>query len=582
VAVHLGLRQASSQPGLLPHAPLYTHPVSPFSPAILFRHAEILTGIDLLTAEPERVQSLLVRDGVIAAAGSFDEIARDLPPGTEHIALDGACVLPGFNDAHLHLGEGARLKREIDLSGAATLEEAMGRIARARTAAVDAAAPVRWLTGGGWDESLWADRVLPTRYDLDRVTGGYPAIFVRIDVHVAVANSAALALGGISRETIAPDGSSIDKDAYGEPTGILRERGARQLVEQHIPPVTQADRMQGLRLVLAEALSLGLTSVQDNSTDDDFAAICALYEAGELPLRVAEWLPFDAPIAELRERQRRAPQSRYLRTTMLKAFLDGSLGSRTAALHAPYADSASTTGLAFYQQETLSKMAAERVVAGFALGFHAIGDRALAMALKAFSAARAACAAESRTKDTVAMPRLRIEHAQTAQPGAFAQAAALGCIASIQPAHLLSDARWVAQRLGPGRTATAYAWRSFAEARVPLAFGTDYPVEPLSPFPGLYAAATRAPRPADAALDPTPHAVFHPEQRLSIAEGLEAATLGAAYAEGAESWKGLLQPGYVADFIVLDRDPLRVNPADLLATRVLRTVVGGRTVFTAT
>ena len=301
--------------------------------------------------------------------------------------------------------------------------------------------------------------------------------------------------------------------------------------------------------------------------DEDVAALTALHARGKLPLRVCEWLPFDAPVVALLRRRAAAPQDRFLRTGMLKAFLDGSLGSRTAAMLAPYADALRETGLAFYEQDRLNALAVERAAAGFRLGFHAIGDRALEMALAAFHAVADA----GHGKDA----RFRIEHAQTAAETAFANARAVGAIASMQPCHLLSDLRWAAQRLGPARASRAYAWRSFLDAGVPLAFGTDYPVEPITPFRGLYAAITRQPEEGGPA--------FYPEQCLTIGEALHAATQGAAFAEGAEAWKGRLVPGHVADLVVLDRDLLQAAaaPQTLLATRVLRTVVGGRTVYSA-
>lgn len=512
----------------------------------LFQNGRILTGEGLLSPEPRFVSSLLVEDGVIVEGGAEPD---------ERVDLGGAFACPGFNDAHLHLGEGARLRREVDLAGEPSLAEALSRIADA----VARAQPGAWITGGGWDETLWAEGKLPTRYDLDRVTGGHPAVFARTDVHISVANTAALARGGVTRRTVAPPGSAIDRDAGGEPTGILRERAARDLVERHIPPASLEQRMHDLRGVLADAVALGITSVQDFSTDEDFAALQALHAAGELPLRVSEWLPFDAPLPELLRRRADALQTRFLRTTMLKAFLDGSLGSRTAALHAPYADAPEAAGLLLYEPERLRELALERAGAGFQLGFHAIGDRAMSLALDTF---------EAVTKQHPDM-RPRIEHAQVATPDSFARAQQAGAIASMQPCHLLTDARWAAARLGPERSARAYAWRLFAQAGVPLAFGTDFPVEPLTPFRGLYTAVT--------------HEGFHPEQQVSLAQALHACTQGAAYAESAEGWKGLLRPGYVADFCVLDRDLLACadEPARLLGTQVLRTVVAGQTVFEA-
>ncbi len=534
----------------------------------LFTNGRILTGEGLPHDEPRFVSALLVENGRVAAAGTVQDLQRTAPGGTEIVDLRGAFVMPGFNDAHLHLGEGARLHREVNLHGTRSLAEMLARIETVAARTPEDA----WLTGGGWDETLWDEPVLPTRQALDRATGGRPAIFARIDVHLAAANSAALLWSGIGRKTVAPPGSAIDRDETGEPTGILRERPARDLVERYIPPATTADRMRDLRLVLAEALTHGITSVQDNSTDEDYAALRALHAAGELPLRISEWLPFAAPLAELRQRRADAlalpGDGQRLRPTMLKAFLDGSLGSRTAFLHAPYADAPDTSGIPLYESETLRAMALERAAEGFQLGFHAIGDRALAMALDTFEAVAAAY--------PVRWHLFRIEDAQTADLSAFARARAVGAIASMQPNHLLTDMRWTAARLGPERTCRAHAWRAFAAEGVPLAFGTDYPVEPLTPFRGLYAAVTRKP------LEGGP--AFFPEQRLSLAEALHACTQGAAFAEDTETWKGLLVPGFVADFAVLDRDLFLCageDPRSLLETRVLRTVVGGATVYPA-
>ncbi len=272
-----------------------------------------------------------------------------------------------------------------------------------------------------------------------------------------------------------------------------------------------------------------------------------------------------------------------LRTTMLKGFMDGSLGSRTAAMNAPYADDPGNSGIPRYTQAELNAMAIERARAGFQMGFHAIGDRAVEMALDAFAAAEQATQS-NQIQPQVVTPiagkpfvfphrdlRWRIEHSQVVGPGDFARYKQLGVIASMQPNHLLTDMAWAGARLGPERSKYAYAWNSFLDAGVPLAYGTDYPVEPITPFRGVYASVTR--------MNEAGTMTFHPEQKLTIGQTLYAYTQGAAYAEFSEAWKGKLAPGYVADFVVLDRDLTAVPPHEILGTQVLRTVVGGKTVY---
>ncbi len=523
----------------------------------IWHNGDILTGVGLKTDRPERVTAMAVAGSEVLATGSGAEIMRLRGPGTEVADLRGAFAMPGFNDAHLHLGLAARILTSVDLLGVRSLAEMQARV----RAAAERAAEREWLRGGGWDQTLWADGRLPTRADLDAATLGHPAVFQRVDIHIAVANSAALAAAGITRETANPVGGEIDRDARGEPTGVLRETAMR-LVQA--PPLAPEQRRRGLELALAEAVRHGVTSVQDFSDWDLFLDLEKIADEGKLPLRVAEWLPFTDTVDVLGEkRARRAAGDRMLRTTMLKGFLDGSLGSRTAAMKAPYADDPANTGLPRYVQGDLNAMTVERARAGFQLGFHAIGDRAVEMALEALAAAREAVPGPDA--------RHRIEHSQVVGAGDFARYRDLGVIASMQPNHLLTDRSWAEARLGSERSALAYAWRSFAEASVPLAFGTDYPVEPVTPFRGLYAAVTRK---NEAGTE-----TFHPEQTLTMARTLYAYTQGAAYAEFAETWKGKLAPGLVADFVVLDRDLLTVAPEDVLGTKVLRTVVGGRTVF---
>ena len=545
----------------------------------IYLHGRILTGDSLSPVRgwsaktkhadaPILVEALAVSAGKVTAMGSDADVAAHYRgPATAVVDLHGAFVMPGFNDAHVHLAGAGHIKLSVDLIGTRSLAEMQARIGRAAHGAAAGA----WLTGGGWDHTLWPGRQLPTRLDLDAVSAGHPVLLERIDGHIAVVNSAALTLAGVTAQTKDPAGGRFDRDAAGEATGIVREAPALALIESHIPPPSVEDRRRGLELALADAAAHGLTSVQDNSEREDFLVLQSLEHEGKLPIRVSEWLPFDAPLSALEAMRASQPtDDRMLRTTMLKGFLDGSLGSRTAALRAPYADDPANSGLPRYDQAKLDTMTAERMAAGFQIGFHAIGDRAVDMALDAF---RGAESASSQANGTGREPRFRIEHSQVIAPGVAARYKQLGVIASMQPSHILTDMHWAPARLGNDRTKYAYAWKAFLEAGVVVAFGTDYPVEPVTPFRGLYAAVTRR--------DEQNTISFHPEDVLTIGDALLAYTQGSAYAEYTETWKGILAPGYAADFVVLDRDLLTAAPADILQTTVLDTYVGGRLVYAA-
>lgn len=550
----------------------------------IYDHGNILTGVNLESPQPQRVAAIAVAHGEILAAGDDSAIlAKYQGAKTQVVDLHGAFVMPGFNDAHAHLGDGGRIRLSVDLLGVKSLKEMQERI---RTAA-HKAAPGQWLSGGGWDHTLWASGKLPDKADIDAAAEGHPAIFVRVDGHIAVADSAALHAAGITKTTQAPQGGKIDRDAKGDATGILRET-AQGLV--HVPPPSPAMRRKGLELAIEDAISHGVTSVQDFSEWDDFLVYEQMEKQGKLPVRISEWLRFADPLSVEKEQAAHHPATdRMLHTTMLKGFMDGSLGSRTAAMNAPYADDPGNSGIPRYTQDQLNAMAVERAKAGFQLGFHAIGDRAVDMALDAFAQAEAQTMRASLPPQTRAgaprstmLPvkkvppknfRFRIEHSQVVSPGDFNRYKQLGVIASMQPNHLLTDMAWAGQRLGPEREKYAYAWKSFLDAGVPLAFGTDYPVEPITPFRGVYAGVTR--------MNEAGTQTFHPEQKLTIGQTLYAYTQGSSYAEFSEQWKGKLAPGYVADFVVLDRDLTAVTPPEILKTHVLRTVVAGKTVYSS-
>src|ERR1051326_6556936 len=540
----------------------------------IFINGDIYTGQDVTvlttngtlppfkTKIPNRgIQALAVSGGNIIAAGSNDEIQKLKGPKTQVIDLGGHFVMPGFNDAHVHLGSGGFEKLNVNLVGSKSLDEMKQRIA----ARVKTAGPGEWIQGRGWDHTLWAEQKTPTREDIDSVTGDHPAIFNRVDGHIAVANSAALKAAGITAQSPDPHGGKIDRDNQGEPTGILRET-AMGLVGEKIPPPSAAQRRRAAELALEDAARWGITSAQDNSDWEDFLTYEQMEKEGKLTLRIAEWLPFDASVEQLvKMRQHHSHKDSMLHTTMLKGFMDGSLGSRTAAMLAPYDDDPKNSGIPRYEQDKLDAMAAERANAGFQIGFHAIGDRGARMALDAF-----AYAIQKSNKKTL---RFRIEHDQVIAPEDFEKFRQLGVIASVQPNHLLTDMNWAEAHIGPARAKHSYPWKEFEDNGIPLAFGTDYPVEPITPFRGLYAAVTRK--------NEAGTKEYYPEQKLTIDHAIAAYTTGAAYAEFAEDKKGLLTPGMLADFVVLDRDITKVVPPEILKTRVLRTVVGGKTVYEA-
>jgi hypothetical protein len=534
------------------------------SPAdVIFINGDIYPGSPTIGAKPAHpvAQAIAVSGGKITAIGSNEDIQKLKGPRTQVIDLGGHFVMPGFNDAHVHLGSGGFEKLNVNLIGSKSLDDMKQRIAaRAKTAA-----PGEWIIGRGWDHTLWAEQVTPTRANIDSVTGDHPAIFNRVDGHIAIANTAALKVAGITTQTPDPHGGKIDRDDKGEPTGILRET-AMSAVAEKIPHPTMAQRRRAAELALADAAQWGITSAQDNSDWEDFLTYEQMEKEDKLTLRISEWLPFDAPVEQLvKMRQHHSHDDNMLHTTMLKGFMDGSLGSRTAAMLAPYDDDPKNSGIPRYEQDKLNALASERVEENFQLGFHAIGDRAARMALEAF-----AYAVQKTGKKNL---RFRIEHDQVIAPEDFKKYKDLGVIASVQPNHLLTDMNWAESHIGPTRAKHSYPWKEFEDNGIPLAFGTDYPVEPITPFRGLYAAVTRK--------NEAGTREYYPEQKLTIHEAIAAYTTGAAYAEFAEDKKGQLTPGMLADLVVLDRNITKVPSADILQTRVLRTVVGGKTVYEA-
>jgi predicted amidohydrolase YtcJ len=534
-----------------------------------------------------RASMIAIRgDKIVAVAYNIsDAIQSDqtadvealIGPNTRVIDLHKQFVMPGFNDAHIHLFSGAYAKLEIDFTGVQSIAEFQDRL-RARLKDYQRG---EWILGRGWDHTLWPEKKFPTRQDLDAVSTKHPMVFGRLDGHVAIANSRALKIAGVTRDTPDPPGGHIERDAKSEPTGMLEE-SAMFLVYDRIPRYSMQQRRRSFQLAMEEAVQYGVTSVQDNSVMDaddganygweNFLVLDQLKREGKLNFHITEWLPFLAPVSRLEEMRRfggsstpENPGDPWLKTGQVKLIMDGSLGSRTAAMLAPYSDDPSTSGILEIEPDRLKQMAIERDRAGFQLGFHAIGDRANRVALDTFAAVLETNGPRDR--------RDRIEHAQVVEAGDFEQFGKLNIIASMQPAHLLDDARWVSDRLGPERSRGAYAWRSMEKNGVRLAFGTDYPVIPINPLRGIYACVSRQ------MTDGRPKRGWQPQEHLHSKDCFRAYTVGSAYAEFEEQRKGIIAPGMLADIIVYPKDLNEIQLEDILKIPVVMTIAGGKIVF---
>ena len=509
-------------------------------------------------------EAILVRGEEILAVGDDDEVTGLADKGARVVDLEKHFVMPGFNDAHVHIGGAGQDWLSVRLNGTQSVAELQKRLAEGVAQHKEG----EWITGSGWDHTFWPEKKFPSRQQLDVVSPKNPVILTHISGHVAIANSLALQLSGVTKSTPNPSGGEIEKDEQGEPTGMLKEGAAMHLVESKIPSPTPEQRRRGIELALADLAKNGVTSAQDNSAWEDFLTYRGIKNDGKLTVRITEWLPFAAQLEKLEQMRRDGGTTdSWLRTGALKMVTDGALGSRTAAMLAPYSDDPSTSGIMTMEPEKLRALAVERDKAGFQLNFHAIGDRANRVALDAFEAAAKANGPRDR--------RDRIEHAQVVALSDIPRFARLQVIASMQPSHETSDMRWAEQRVGSERAKGAYAWASMQKFGVRLAFGTDYDVEPISPFRGLYACVTRE-LPMGG-----PQGGWQPQEKISLADCIRAYTSGSAYGEFMEGKKGELKAGEFADFIVLSNDLTKVEPREYVNTKVLRTVVGGRAVYTA-
>jgi predicted amidohydrolase YtcJ len=520
----------------------------------------VLKGGTVVTmdARRPRASALAVRQGRIVAVGEGADVEPLVGPATRVIDLAGRTVVPGLTDAHVHVeGLGTALER-LDLVGAASLEEAL-----ARAGAAAAKLPAgEWLLGRGWDQNDWPGKQFPTAGDLDRVLGDRPAYLVRIDGHAAWASSAALRRAGITTTTADPEGGRILRGADGAPTGVLVDK-AMALVSSVVPEPPREVRKRRLAAGLRACARAGLTSVHDAgvplSTVDLYKELLA---EGALATRVYVMLRADDFLA--------APPSLApevglgdgrLTVRAIKIVADGALGSRGALLQAPYSDEPGTRGLATVEPETLRTVLRRALAQGFQVATHAIGDAANRMVLDAYEAAFGPAGGAAR--------RFRIEHAQVLAPADVPRFKQLGVIPSMQPTHCTSDMYWAGDRLGPERAKGAYLWKTFLAQGVPVAGGSDAPVEKIDVLPGLYAAVTRQ----DA--KGWPAGGWHPAERVTIAEALTMFGRDAAFAAFEEDDRGTIAPGKRADLTVLTRDVTAIAPDEILSTQVAATVVGG-------
>jgi len=528
----------------------------------------IIHDAHIWTVNPKQPEAdaVAVLNDRIVAVGSDADVMRWRGPRTRMVDALGKRLLPGFNDAHVHFSDGGASLSAVQLTQVTSLKEFVRRIADYAAHAPKG----EWIRNGEWDETKWSPANLPTRQDIDAVTPDNPVAIDRYDGHMLLANSKALALAGITSQTPDPPGGVIVRDASGQPTGALKD-AATELLQKVEPPPNPAQRRRALLSALHEAAMRGVTSVQDMSLDyGDLAAYSQLLDEGKLSVRV-----YGAPLIARVEDQAQLGLGRAfgdpsLRIGALKMFADGSLGSRTAYFTEPYSDEQGNRGLLFSDMLPLIK-AGQRLARADAANLqvctHAIGDAAIKTVLDLYQAVEKNAGPKDR--------RWRIEHAQHMAAADFERFAQLHVIASVQPYQAIDDGRWAEARIGHDRASRTYAFRTFMQHGVRLAFGTDWPVAPLDPMLTLYAAVTRA------TLDGKYPQGWFPEQKLSIREAIAAYTIGSAYAEFQESEKGSIEPGKLADMVLLSQDVLNIAPAAIRDTHVVKTFLGGVEVYDA-
>jgi len=526
----------------------------------------LLVNAKVWTGNPRQpdAEAVAIRGNRIEAVGSTSEILKQKSPDARVLDLHGRRVIAGFNDAHVHFYSGGANLTSPPLRYSKSQEDfrnTLGLYAKRLP-------PGRWILGGNWDHENWTPAELPTRQLIDAVTADWPVFINRLDGHMSLANSVALKLAGIDKKTKDVPGGVIMRDPSGYPTGMLKD-AAQGLVERVIPAPTQDQIRDAIRAAQTYAAGNGVTSVQDMSAAPDILrAYQTMLRNGELAVRISGRQPLTswrhlADVGLLA-----GFGSEYLRIGGVKGFADGSLGSTTALLFAPYLDSPKTSGIASAELSDPARMWSDiehADAAGLQIAIHAIGDKANNTILGFYERLEREHGARDR--------RLRIEHAQHLLSADIPRFARDRVIASMQPYHCIDDGRWAEKRIGPERAKTTYAFRSLLDAGATLAFGSDWDVAPMAPLMGIYAAVTRR------TLDGKHPEGWVPEQKISVAEAVRAYTMGSAYASFDESLKGSIEPGKLADLAVLSDDIFTIDPVKIAVTKVFITIFDGRIIF---
>ncbi|MBA2339073.1 MAG: amidohydrolase [Pyrinomonadaceae bacterium] len=524
----------------------------------------IITNARVRTMDKNRpdAEAVAIYGNRIVAVGSEAEIKRFAGARTRTIDAKGRLVLPGFNDSHVHFLSGGSQLSSVDLRDANTPQEFAERIRRFAANLPRG----RWITGGDWDHERWTNAPLPTKELIDAFTPDTPVFVSRLDGHMALANSVALKLAGVTRETKDPPGGLIVRDARGEPTGILKD-AAMSFVYRVIPDSSFEEKLAAARAATNHAARFGVTSVQDMSAGNDVGVYQTLLEQGNLKTRIYAVAPLPAWERLARTGVRRKFGSDMLRIGGLKGFADGSLGSTTAFFFEPYNDAPDTRGLGSDEIDGMFDRAQKADRAGLQIMIHAIGDRANDQILTIYE--------RLNKENPQADHRFRIEHAQHLRPQDIKRFGQAQVIASMQPFHAIDDGRWAEKRIGHERARTTYAFRSLLDSGAMLAFGSDWTVAPIDPIQGIYAAVTRR------TLDGKNPQGWIPEQKITVEEAVRAYTVGAAYAEFMENDKGAIAPGKLADLVILSDDIFQIDPTAIERARVLVTIMDGRIVYEA-